>query len=441
MKRHRRGVALAAVLLVGAAVGLVALLPQVGSDVDGSAGIPAAAFSLQDAEIIRLTTTGNAGLPAISPDGRYVAYVQDDGDDESLWIRQTATPSNVQIVAPRPGVRIGALTVTPDGNFVDYVAIEQSPQVAYVLWRVPFLGGPPRRLIDGVHSGVGWSPDGRQLAFVRMHGQLGDEGLDLVVADAEGRDERVLASTTSSGRRLFLARESRRVWHACRLVARRCRDRFERRRLPGRVLAGYAMFVKVADGSIHTLVRTPPGEMAWIDNTSLLYSRQTVQGGAAQLWRLSYPSGAESRLTNDLDGYPYHQRNRGRRELRNGSSRGASRSSGSATGVPATPEPFSREPAGEAYTVRSGMVLAWAGDRLRIHGPLGRCLSRSQRAPTAARRRISSHWPAAPARQRPRAPSSICRWRRVTLSYDLESGRGWPPSRDRSCRMSPCGRA
>ena len=52
-----------------------------------------------------------------------MAYVQDDGDDESLWIRQTATPSNVQIVAPRPDVRIGALTVTPDGNFVDYVAI------------------------------------------------------------------------------------------------------------------------------------------------------------------------------------------------------------------------------------------------------------------------------------------------------------------------------
>ena len=100
VKRHRRGVTLAAVLLVGARCRprRVAAASRVGRRRVG-AGIPAAAFSLQDAEIVRLTTSGNAGLPAISPDGRYVAYVQDDGDDESLWIRQTATPSNVQIVA------------------------------------------------------------------------------------------------------------------------------------------------------------------------------------------------------------------------------------------------------------------------------------------------------------------------------------------------------
>ena len=35
VRRHRRGVALAAVALVAAAVGLVALLPETGSDADG----------------------------------------------------------------------------------------------------------------------------------------------------------------------------------------------------------------------------------------------------------------------------------------------------------------------------------------------------------------------------------------------------------------------
>ena len=57
--------------------------------------------SLADLQVTQLTTSGNAERPAISPDGRYVAYVQRDGDDYSLWIRQTTTTSNVQIVATR----------------------------------------------------------------------------------------------------------------------------------------------------------------------------------------------------------------------------------------------------------------------------------------------------------------------------------------------------
>ena len=68
-----------------------------------------------------------------------VAYVQQDDVGTSLWIRQAATSSNVQIVPPHPRERIFAVTVSPDGNFVDFVrgataAISQ-------LWRVPFLGG------------------------------------------------------------------------------------------------------------------------------------------------------------------------------------------------------------------------------------------------------------------------------------------------------------
>ena len=358
-------------LLVGAAVGLVALLPRGGSDADGPAGIPAAAFSLQDAEIVRLTTTGNAGLPAISPDGRYVAYVQDDGDDESLWIRQTATPSNVQIVAPRAGVRIGALTVTPDGNFVDYVAIEQSPQVAYTLWRVPFLGGSPRRLIDGVHSGVGWSPDGRQLAFVRMHGQLGEEGLDLVIADAEGRNERVLATTTPSGRRLFLAGQSRRVWHACRLVARRCRDRFERRRLPGR---GAHRIRDVHDGGRRqcAVPREDPAGPHGLDR-QYVAAVLTADGARRRRTVVAAVIPIRSRLSSHERPrrVSVYQRNRGgesfaadRREQRVDIAIG----DGSG-GDPATVLSGS----GGVYggSGGSGMVMAWAGDRLIYTGRSG----------------------------------------------------------------------
>ena len=54
--------------------------------------------SFENLQIVQLTSTGNALTPAISADGRYVAYVQQNGNDYSLWIRQTGTASDVQIV-------------------------------------------------------------------------------------------------------------------------------------------------------------------------------------------------------------------------------------------------------------------------------------------------------------------------------------------------------
>jgi eukaryotic-like serine/threonine-protein kinase len=51
-------------------------------------------------EVRRLTTTGTALLAAISPDGRYIVHVHNEGGQQSLWMRQIATGSNVQIAAP-----------------------------------------------------------------------------------------------------------------------------------------------------------------------------------------------------------------------------------------------------------------------------------------------------------------------------------------------------
>ena len=64
------------------------------------------------------------------------------------------------------------------------------------LWRVPFLGGVPKRILDGVWSPVGWSPDGRQMAFIRLTAQ----GSSVIVADAEGTHERVVSSRRSPSR-------------------------------------------------------------------------------------------------------------------------------------------------------------------------------------------------------------------------------------------------
>jgi serine/threonine protein kinase len=147
IRKHSRALAAAAVLLVIVAAAAAVLL--LGPDRQlASSESSAARSALADLQITQLTTSGTAERPAISPDGRYVAYVQRDGNAFSLWLRQTTTTSNVQIVAPESGVTLYGATFTPDATSVDYV--RQPNGAPADIWRVPFLGGTPRRFISDV---------------------------------------------------------------------------------------------------------------------------------------------------------------------------------------------------------------------------------------------------------------------------------------------------
>src|SRR5262249_58702066 len=53
-------------------------------------------------QISKLTENGGAISGAISPDGRYAAYIK-RGDSQSLWVKQIATGSEAQVVPPGVG--------------------------------------------------------------------------------------------------------------------------------------------------------------------------------------------------------------------------------------------------------------------------------------------------------------------------------------------------
>ena len=145
--RHRGGLAAGTIVVLAIAVGIYGLMYR--STPPDTASQGATAPAIADLTIAQLTTSGNAEHPAISPDGKYVVYIQRDGADRSLWIRQTTTASNVQIVRPERGVLLCCATMTPDGSFVDFVRYVPGESLP-ALWRVPFLGGTPRKFIDDV---------------------------------------------------------------------------------------------------------------------------------------------------------------------------------------------------------------------------------------------------------------------------------------------------
>ena len=184
IKRHKQGavVALAAllVLLGGIGFGLYKFVIH-----PRSKPLPFQAIKKK-----KLITTGNASKPAISPDGKHVAYVVDAAGQQSLWISQLATTSNVPIIPPAE-VRYGRPNFSHDGNYIYYLVTEKSdPQGA--LYRIPVFGGTPRKLLVNIQSAISLSPDDKRLAFYRSNPAEGEELL--MVANAEGTGELKLAS-------------------------------------------------------------------------------------------------------------------------------------------------------------------------------------------------------------------------------------------------------
>ena len=122
-------------------------------------------------QIQPLTFTGNTGARALSPDGKFVAYLRREGRDNAhfaLWVRQLTTQSDVQIVPVVPGRRFVGLVVTPDG-YVDFVAVERGGRSrisgACRFWAarhgvsLPASGRPPRgRPMAGT-----WHSSGRRM--------------------------------------------------------------------------------------------------------------------------------------------------------------------------------------------------------------------------------------------------------------------------------------
>jgi eukaryotic-like serine/threonine-protein kinase len=243
----------------------------------------------QTMTIERLTTAGKARNVAISPDGKYVAYVTGEAGKNALWVRQTATRSDIQIIAPAEGYYRG-LTFSPDGNYV-YYARSRSADVSGALFQIPALGGEPRKTVDRVDSPIAFSPEGRRVAFVR--GNRGSE-TTLVVAGVDGSGERAISARNIPE----IFSDSGMAWSP------------DGKSIAIGAFSGgvcYVMTVRVEDG----LVKRVGSKgwryvlrVAWLaDSSGLVLGAEESPNAPVQLWELSYPDGQARRITNDLNDY------------------------------------------------------------------------------------------------------------------------------------------
>jgi serine/threonine protein kinase len=268
--------------------------------------LPTSALSSRSMELIRLTNNGHAIKASISPDGKYVAYVVESGDAETLWVRQGTTGSDFQIIPPTAS-HYSNVSFSPDNDYIYFSRLLRISSGSWdemfrkneTVYRVPTLGGPAREVVKQVGPAFALSPDGKLLCV--------GQAIGLMLANADGTEPRAFGSSTSFFDRWVRVMPTSASWSP-----------------DGKTIAlggvNKIMTVDVASelgaqlglggqGQLHQTLSQQNwfglGSVAWLaDGTGLVLSASNQNAdNPSQLWLLTFPKGEVSRITNDLNDY------------------------------------------------------------------------------------------------------------------------------------------
>jgi Tol biopolymer transport system component len=171
--------------LVMAALIIASGAALVGYLVGASGGVPTSPFRGYD--VRRLTEIpGIEESPAISPDGRAVAFTASVDGTRQIFVRLLSGG------APLPVTKDAAdhqqPRWSPDGNSLVYFSASGGDTSEGAVWAVPALGGSARRILSCI-SGADVSKSARVTCF-----QLTGGKLQLMTAALDGSDARIVGS-------------------------------------------------------------------------------------------------------------------------------------------------------------------------------------------------------------------------------------------------------
>jgi Tol biopolymer transport system component len=147
---------------------------------DAEGTTPAVSAPFRPVQFQRLTDfVGLNGSPAISPDGKMVAFVAKAGSRRQIWIRLLAGGAPLQVT--RDDTDHEEPRWTPDSSALIYFARSVLGGASGKLWEVSALGGAPRPIATALGGGD-VSHDGRRIAAF----QAVDGRVELAVMSRDG---------------------------------------------------------------------------------------------------------------------------------------------------------------------------------------------------------------------------------------------------------------
>ena len=262
--------------------------------------------SPQNLKFTRLTS-GQIRDIEISPDGKYAAYVTAvSSDTQSIRLRQIATATDVEIVAPVAG-SIWALSFTADGNYLYYInSVGMTAADQSTIYRISALGGSPTKIADKLrYLDTAVSPDGKTLAYTAIDSSKKESYL--LLANADGSDERILLKLNDPNSFVKAIAGNGLAWSLDGKTIAFCLMALAQGEKSLKIVG-----ISAGDGSQRQLSEQNWerfGSLVWLADGNLIISGRAKSAGAEsatsnQLWLIA-PNAATppQRITNDLNGY------------------------------------------------------------------------------------------------------------------------------------------
>ena len=258
-------------------------------------------YPMQGAGDVRyehITASGRAFYVGLSPDNQNAAYVVHTPDNRySLVLYHLPTKSETVIVAPQE-LHLFNIQFSPDGNYIYYGGAQDTRKTG--IFRVPIYGGAGQLITtDPVHH-FSISPDGRWLAFYRRVPQEGAHYLEISRAHDGSSRRRIAVRANGSGFSIWGASPS---WSpdgrkfVAAAFARPNKDGLPKSEL---------IEIDIATGA-QKRIQSPDWHSVhqpyWTAEDIILVMARERIGEPMQIWRLDYPSGKASRITNDSNDY------------------------------------------------------------------------------------------------------------------------------------------
>jgi len=251
------------------------------------------ASNFQSIQASRLTDSGTAQSAEISPDGRFVAYVDRNQDKYGLAVKQVATGTSVPIVAPAK-IEFYQPTFTPDGEFIYYVTTDKG---FGTLYQVSTLGGESKKLLTDIDSRVAFSPDGKRMAFIRHNPSAG--GDTILIANRDGTGLEPFIQTKDAGFDQFTGLD----WSA------------DGKKMIVGVFKNNGDVVRKVQLAAFDFTDKKPeliGDRVWIglkgfetlrDGTGIVLVAKAKPDDYSQIWNVAYPSGEAKQISTDTSDF------------------------------------------------------------------------------------------------------------------------------------------